>query len=105
MRLLLLLGIQLYWRLWPQRFRRSCLFRESCSRYVYRVTARSGVCAGLVVLWDRARRCRGGYRVETIAEDLVVRLVDGSILSEAEASPSLLLPYCTAAQQRPGALG
>lgn len=100
MRLLLLLGIRLYWRLWPEQLRRSCLFRESCSRYVYRVTAHAGASAGFAALWERARRCRGGYRVETHAGHLVVRLVDGSILSEPEASPSLLLPYWSAAQQR-----
>lgn len=94
MRLLLLLGIRLYWKLWPERFRRLCLFRESCSRYVYRVTARSGVPAGLAALWERARKCRGGYHVETCEGKLIVQLADGSILSESEAAPSLLLPYC-----------
>lgn len=100
MRLLLLLGIQLYWRLWPARLRRSCLFRESCSRYVYRATARSGASAGFAALWERARRCRGGYSVETFAGQLVVRLADDSILSESEASPGLLQPYFSAARQR-----
>ncbi|MEA2560982.1 MAG: uncharacterized protein QOH06_2486 [Acidobacteriota bacterium] len=100
MKLLLLLGIRLYWRLWPEQLRRSCLFRESCSRYVYRVTAHAGASAGFAAFLERARRCRGGYSVETLTERLVVRLVDGSALSETEASPSLLLPYWSAAQQR-----
>lgn len=104
MRLLLLLGIRLYWRLWPERLRRSCLFRESCSRYVYRVTARAGASAGFAALWERARTCRGGYNIETLAGHLVVRLVDGSILSETEASPSIFHPYCSAAQQRQRAI-
>lgn len=104
MKLLLLLGIRLYWRLWPERLRRSCLFRESCSRYVYRVTASAGASAGFAALWERARRCRGGYSAETLAGDLVVRLVDGSVLSESEASPSLLQPYWSAAQQRQQAI-
>lgn len=104
MRLLLLLGIQLYWKLWPERFRRPCLFRESCSRHVYSVTSRSGASAGLAALWERARRCRGGYSVETIAGNLAVRLADGSILSESEASPNLLQPYWSAAQEHQRAL-
>jgi hypothetical protein len=31
----LLLLIKIYWLLWPKAQRRSCLFRISCSRYVY----------------------------------------------------------------------
>ena len=104
MRRLLLLGIRLYWRLWPEQLRRSCLFRESCSKYVYRVTAHTGASAGFAALLERAHRCRGGYSVETLAGELVVRLVDGSILSETEASPGLLLPYWSAAQQRQQAI-
>lgn len=104
MRPLLLLGIRLYWRLWPERLRRSCLFYESCSRYVYRVTARDGASAGFAALWERARRCRGGYNVESLAGQLVVKLVDGSVLSESEASPGLLQPYFSAARQRQQAL-
>ena len=104
MRLLLLLGIRLYWRLWPERLRRPCLFRESCSRYVYRATARAGASAGFAALWERTRRCRGGYSVETFGDQLVVRLADGSVLSESEASPSLLQPYWSAARQRQAAL-
>lgn len=99
MRLLLLLGIRLYWRFWPENLKRSCLFRESCSRYVYRATARAGASAGFAAFWERARRCRGGYSVETFAGQLVVRLADGSVLSEAEASRVLLHPYCSAARQ------
>lgn len=79
---LLLLGIRLYWKLWPERFRRSCLFRESCSKYVYRVTAHTGASAGFAALLERARRCRGGYSVETLAGE----------------------PYWSAAQQRQQAI-
>jgi len=71
----MLLGIRLYWRLWPEQLKRSCPFRESCSRYVYRATARAGASSGFAALWERTRKCRGGYNVETLAGQLVVRLV------------------------------
>ena len=98
MKRLLLWLIRAYWRLWPERWRRSCLFRETCSHHVYRVTASSGFPAGLAALWGRMRRCRPGYSVETLAGHLVLRVKDGSILPESEVSPHLLHPYLAAAQ-------
>jgi hypothetical protein len=65
---------------------------------VYRVTASSGILAGLEALGRRIRRCRPGYRVETLEGHLVLRLRDGSILSESEVSPNLFHPYLAAAR-------
>jgi hypothetical protein len=98
MRQALLWLIRAYWRFRPERLRRSCLFRETCSRHVYRVTASSGILCGLEALGRRIRQCRQGYRVETLAGHLVLRLRDGSFLSESELSSNLLHPYSVAAR-------
>ncbi|WP_366914024.1 membrane protein insertion efficiency factor YidD [Niabella sp.] len=60
MRYFLLLIIRLYW-LTPEKNRRRCLFKETCSRYVYRITRQQGLRAGLAALKDRRRKCRPGY--------------------------------------------
>ena len=97
MKALLILGIELYWRLIPEHRRRSCVFRESCSRQVYRIAKDSGARAGFLALWQRVRRCRG-VRLENSPEGLVLRLRDGSVLNESEASETVLRPW-TLAQQ------
>ncbi|MGI4735739.1 MAG: membrane protein insertion efficiency factor YidD [Janthinobacterium lividum] len=56
----LLLLIRLYWALWPASARRTCLFRQSCSRHVYRITRRQGLLAGWQALRHRQQQCRAG---------------------------------------------
>ncbi len=60
MRYLLLFAIRLYW-LVPQKNRRRCLFKETCSKYVYRITRQQGLTEGIKALKDRHKKCRPGY--------------------------------------------
>lgn len=60
MRLLLLLIIRLYWLI-PVSRRKRCLFKESCSRYVFTITKERGLIPGLKALFRRSRQCRPGY--------------------------------------------
>ncbi|MCB0768401.1 MAG: membrane protein insertion efficiency factor YidD [Flavobacteriales bacterium] len=53
--------IRAYWALVPERSRRTCLFKESCSRYVYRMALEHGARAGWKALVGRYRQCRSGY--------------------------------------------
>lgn len=77
MRYLLLIVIRIYW-LWPKAGRRQCIFEESCSHYVFGITKRHGMAAGIRALKKRYRTCRGGYyRID----DNRARLVDGSIVA------------------------
>lgn len=92
MNLILLGAIQLYWRLIPGHKRRNCLFRESCSHYVYRITKEKGFFGGCSALYDRIRKCRPGYRLSKNGDTFQLRLKDGTLLSEEEISLSLL-PY------------
>ena len=54
--------------IWFYRFgvrpfrRRHCLFSESCSTHVERITRVNGIRAGIASFRERFRQCRGGYR-------------------------------------------
>jgi putative component of membrane protein insertase Oxa1/YidC/SpoIIIJ protein YidD len=63
MRQPLLFAIRIYWRLVPHHRRRACLFSETCSLYVYRVTHTKGLILGLAALAFRFRRCRPHYSI------------------------------------------
>lgn len=78
MKRLLLLVIKLYWAMVPARKRRTCIFRTSCSRYVYEVTGKEGLFQGLKALLFRFQNCRAGYHVfEHSADGTKVMLLPG----------------------------
>ena len=62
--MLLKLLIRIYWML-PPKHRRQCLFKETCSRYVYRVTTEKGFIDGLKALLSRYKTCRSSYAIYT----------------------------------------
>lgn len=92
MKNLLLSIIKLYWAIIPKHKRRSCIFRETCSQFVYKQTAEYGFFEGLKALSLRHKKCRKGYSVYTAANGFEMELADGSIINEEEISPSLLAP-------------
>jgi putative component of membrane protein insertase Oxa1/YidC/SpoIIIJ protein YidD len=91
MRRLFLLAIKSYWRLVPPRRRRQCVFRESCSRHVYRIVRDEGAIRGMIAFARRLRRCRHGYSV-VLDEQLTPSflLADGSTLPDSQASDFVL---------------
>jgi putative component of membrane protein insertase Oxa1/YidC/SpoIIIJ protein YidD len=88
MRFVLITIIKLYWKFIPESSRKSCLFAESCSRYVYRITKDKGFWAGLKALKSRYKKCRPGYQIICNSQDenIELHLVDGTILKDAEIS-------------------
>jgi putative component of membrane protein insertase Oxa1/YidC/SpoIIIJ protein YidD len=88
--MLLLVVIRLYWALWPPSARRTCLFRQSCSRHVYRTTRRYGLRVGWLALCQRYRQCRPGALnfQHPILGTWHLLLADGTQLSPYEVAPT-----------------
>ena len=61
MKYLMLAVIKIYQIFIPKQFRGKCLFKESCSQYVYRITKEKGYRAGINALRYRINNCRGNY--------------------------------------------
>lgn len=62
--MLLLLLIRIYWLI-PKKHRKPCLFKESCSKYVFRITRESGFICGCKALTRRYKTCRPKYAFYT----------------------------------------
>jgi putative component of membrane protein insertase Oxa1/YidC/SpoIIIJ protein YidD len=91
MKCLTIFLIKIYWKLIPESNRRSCLFAESCSRYVYRITKENGFWAGIAAFKSRYKKCRPGYKLgyNSIDKSTELHLIDGTILREDEISYDL----------------
>lgn len=94
MKYLALVFIRIYWLL-PEKQRRRCLFRESCSRYVYRMIKDKGFIAGCKALKKRVLQCRPGYVLYKVDNRFELQLKNGSIIPEDQIAERLLPPYNT----------
>jgi uncharacterized protein len=96
MKWVLIAIIKLYWIVIPENKKRTCLFKETCSRYVYRHTVEHGFFKGMRALVQRAKKCRKGYQLYTGENGFEIKLADGSIICENEISPIILKPISNA---------
>jgi putative component of membrane protein insertase Oxa1/YidC/SpoIIIJ protein YidD len=87
-----LIIIKLYWVIVPEKKRRSCLFKESCSHHVYRHIVEGGFFKGLSALKRRIKKCRKGYQLYSGLSGFEIELADGTIVKENEISQRILEP-------------
>ena len=81
--------IRLYW-LWPCKRHRRCIFRETCSRHVYRITKRHGFLAGARSLKRRILHCRPGYVITAQSGELGLLFKDGTFVGQQFIRDDLL---------------
>lgn len=63
MKYFILFSIRLYWVVIPKQKRKKCLFKKSCSNYVFEQTLNEGFFIGLKAFWFRYKNCRSGYQI------------------------------------------
>jgi putative component of membrane protein insertase Oxa1/YidC/SpoIIIJ protein YidD len=89
MKYVLLIIIWIYWRIIPEKKRRRCLFKESCSCFVYRITATKGAKEGILALNERFHQCRSGYKLLQSKNNIELHLKDGTVIKGDEISQNL----------------
>lgn len=87
MKNLLILLIKIYWWSIPPSKRRKCIFRTSCSKYVYEKTIQDGFISGLKAFRYRFQNCRSGAcLIENPSGEIQIILPNQQILNEIEIS-------------------
>ena len=92
---LLLIGVIRLYRALPRFLNRECLFKETCSSHVLRVTRESGFRAGVRSLKMRMLQCRPGYVVlfDGNTQQWTIHFANGSVAKRDELADFLLGPY------------
>jgi putative component of membrane protein insertase Oxa1/YidC/SpoIIIJ protein YidD len=90
MKHLFLLAIKTYWRLVPQKRRRKCLFKVSCSQYVYQQIKENGVSMGLRALHYRIQNCNDHYHIIEIEDEKVLVTKTHKIIRKGKLSDFIL---------------
>lgn len=63
MKYLILLVINIYWKVLPASKRKKCIFKKSCSNYVFETTQKEGFIKGLKAFQFRYKNCRGNFSI------------------------------------------
>lgn len=92
MKYILLLIIKLYWILIPQSKRKKCIFRKSCSKYVYDITIKEGSIKGFKALKFRIKNCKPGFIIfkNPISEKTQMLLPNHQVIEENNIAKRLL---------------
>lgn len=92
MRTLIILVIKSYWFLIPKEKRRHCVFRKSCSNYVYEVTQEKGFVKGIKAFIFRFRNCRNTIEIfkNPIDKTVEVILPNKKVLKQNEVSKRIV---------------
>lgn len=88
----LLIIIRLYWITIPESKRNKCLFRKSCSRYVFDITTEQGFIKGVKAFYYRFKNCRHGSVLYTDSVTGKKKLVlpNNQIVEEHEIAEYIL---------------
>ncbi len=84
-------AIRIYWRI-PTKLHSKCIFRETCSHYVYRIAEQKGFIEGIKALRERNGLCRPGYLVYRFQGHFYLKTAGGQIFEEGEISHNILPP-------------
>ncbi|MHA7056771.1 membrane protein insertion efficiency factor YidD [Aquimarina sp. M1] len=84
MKILLLLIIRSYWVLIPKSKRKRCVFKKSCSHYVYDITKQKGLFTGIKALKFRFQHCRSGYHILEIEKTKVFVSANHKVFNQKE---------------------
>jgi len=91
MKSLLRFMIQMYWFTVSEDRRRSCLFRESCSKYVYRITGEKGFIEGIRAMENRFQVCRAEHTLISENGEITLHLCNGTQIQEEDIAINLVV--------------
>lgn len=81
----------MYWLIIPKHKRRKCLFKKSCSRYVYDTTKSEGFISGLRALKFRINNCNPHYSIMELNKEQVLITKANNIFNIEEINHSILI--------------
>ena len=93
MKILVIFIIKFYWKIFSEEKRNSCIFYESCSKYVKRKIENDGLINGFKALFFRFKHCRSGYSLEEDYNQINLLSSNGFKISEENINPQIIKTY------------
>ncbi|WP_367892735.1 membrane protein insertion efficiency factor YidD [Flavivirga aquimarina] len=90
MKYLLLIIIKLYWKYIPESKRRKCLFKTSCSNYVYKITKEKGLISGFRAMIFRINNCNSNHNIIEVDKKKLLITNTHKVFNECEINQYFL---------------
>tara|TARA_B100000795_G_scaffold227672_1_gene184096 strand:+ start:326 stop:601 length:276 start_codon:yes stop_codon:yes gene_type:complete len=82
--------IRLYWLTFRERDRRICLYKETCSKYIYRKFIEKSIFSGFKALFERLKNCCSTYKIIRKEGEVKIITKYGKIIECSEINPYIL---------------
>ena len=90
MKHLLLIIIKLYWKHIPESKRRKCLFKISCSNYVYKKTNEKGLVSGFRAMIFRINNCNSNHNIIEVGNKKLLITKTHKVFDKSEINKYIL---------------
>jgi len=80
-------AIKHYWNSTPEKDRKVCLFKTSCSNHVYQNFDKKGFFSGIISYKNRLKSCNKDYNLEFKNDMVFLTTESGEKFSETELNP------------------
>ena len=82
--------IKIYWFFIPANKRKKCIFKQSCSNYVFNETQKKGLIKGIKALIIRIKNCRPGYNIIQIENQTYIITANNEMFQITEMREDIL---------------
>ena len=86
-------AIEYYWNARPENQRKICIYRITCSRYVYNEFENNGCIAGIRAYFYRMKSCNHGYKLSLKKDMVVIKDCNGNLILENDINPLIVKEF------------
>jgi hypothetical protein len=86
-------SIEFYWKRFPEKSRKICIYKITCSKYVYKEFTNEGFISGLKAFFNRRKSCSNGYSIRYLNKKVIIEDRNGLIIQEHEINPLIVKEF------------
>ena len=86
-------SIEYYWNTLPENQRKICIYRITCSRYVYNEFENNGLIEGIRAYFFRMKSCNHAYKLSLKKDMVVINDCNGNLILENDINPLIVKEF------------
>jgi len=86
-------AIEYYWKNVPADKRRVCIYKVSCSKFVYDKIETRGFISGVKAYLSRIKNCNAHYSISKVNDEIQIKTKSGIFLYEEQINPVIIKEF------------